>query len=186
MLTEEQMTKAIAERPNRRLSYQEENSQYRGEALAADINDKITALKSAAKRDSTNLYDLKAIQERTFAYMRSCAAAEAFPSVMGLAALGFGCSRQYLNKFIREHPEAESSKFIELTKDVFADLLTNNALFRRADCVQAIFQLKNNHSFADRLEIVPEVKTDPLGELVDPEALRKRIEDNIVIDDEDY
>lgn len=177
------MAKAIAERPNRRLSYQEENSQYKAEALSADIDGKITALKATATRNGVDLYNLPEVQERTFAYMKSCAAAGAFPSVMGLSALGLGHSRQNVNKFLREHPETPSARFLELAKDVFADILSNSALFHRADCVQAIFQLKNNHAFADRIEVVPEVKTSPLGPEIDQAELERRILETVVLDD---
>lgn len=45
-----------------------------------------------------------------------------------------------------------------------------------------IFLGKNMYGYRDVVDIVAE-RADPLGDKVDPEELRKRIEDNIVIDD---
>ena len=46
---------------------------------------------------------------------------------------------------------------IEMAYDLFADIITNQSLHNNANGIQALFQLKNNHSFADRVEIEPVV-----------------------------
>ena len=110
--------------------------------------------------------------------------AAAFPSVMGLATMAYGYSPQGLNKYLRENPEAPSAQFIEMLKSTFADILTNQSLYRNADTAQAIFQLKNQNGFADKVQIEPVIQnTDPLAAVTDPEERRRRIE-SAIVDDE--
>ena len=52
------------------------------------------------------------------------------------------------------------TEFIDRTKDVIADILTNAGLYNNANSIQVLFQLKNHHSFADRVEIEPVVAQD--------------------------
>ena len=44
---------------------------------------------------------------------------------------------------------------IDVACDMMADILTNQSLHNNANPVQSLFQLKNNHAFADRVEIEP-------------------------------
>ena len=74
---------------------------------------------------------------------------------------------------------------LQQMKDIVADTLETGALNRNIDTAMSIFVLKNDHDRADMVRIEPITKSDPLGELVDPEELRRRIESNLV-DDEDY
>lgn len=58
------------------------------------------------------------------------------------------------------------------------------SLNKAADAATTIFSLKNLHGFVDRVEIMPKVEDPgPLGPTMDPEELRRRIEDNIVDDE---
>ncbi len=182
LMTRPQMAQALAERPNRRLNYKQESDTHKGEMLAANIQTTIEALERTASRERVNLYDVDQVKIRTLEYLQACKTAEAFPSVMGLAAFGFGYSRQGLNKFLRQHPNEASAQFIELVKDSFADVLTNQSLYRNADAAQAIFQLKNHNDFADRLQLEPITTENPLGPEPNQAALEARIE-GIVIDD---
>lgn len=180
----DQMADEIAERPNRRLNYKEQSDEHKGKALSADIRSKTDALKLAASRERVDFRNLHQVQQRVYEYMAACEKAESFPSVQGLAAYGFGCSRQWLNRFLKEHPNSNVSQFIEMVKDSFSDILTNQSLYRNCDSVQAIFQMKNNHDFADRLQIEPLQPVDPLGDAPDIDELTKRIAGTVVLDDE--
>lgn len=181
-MSQPQMTQALAERPNRRLNYKQESDVHKGEMLAANIQTTIEALERTANRERVNLCDVDQVKARTLEYLQACKTAEVFPSVMGLAAFGFGYSRQGLNKFLRQHPNEVSAQFIEMAKDTFADVLTNQSLYRNADAAQAIFQLKNHNDFADRLEIQPVAPESPLGPEPTQAALEAKLE-GLVVDD---
>lgn len=170
-----QMVGALESKPNRRLNhYKVEADEHKADELAADITRKAAALKQSTQVD---LNDLAQVQARTYQYMDACRQAAAFPSVMGLAALAFGGSTQWLNKYLRMNPETPTARFIEQTKSAFADILTNQALYRNADSTQAIFQLKNQHNFVDCVQIEPVVPTAPLGAQVEARELLERYGD---------
>ena len=177
LMTTDEMTQRLAERPNRRLNYKEQSDVHRGEALSADIENRIVALKQTAGRQRVDFNDLSQVQERTYSYLEACKQAEAFPSVQGLAVLAYGYSRQGLNRFLREHPDAPAAQFVEMAKDIIVDILTNQSLYRNCDSVQAIFQMKNNHDFADRVQVEAVTAQNPLGGQVDQQALMERYQD---------
>lgn len=178
LMTLEEMTEAISEKPNRRI-YKAESDELKGEALAADIDSKTEALRRTASRSRVDLNDLHQVQDRTFQYMDACRAAMSFPSVLGLAALGYGYTAQGLNKYLREHPESPSAQFIEIVKLSFADILTNQALYRNADTTQVIFQLKNLHGYSDRIQVEPIQQEGPLGDVLTPEEIQAKYQDMI-------
>ena len=134
--------------------YKAEADAHKGEALQSDILAQLEALQATEQRRKVELRDLEDVRQRTYDYLAACAEAEAFPSVMGLAVHGYGISRQALNQFLLRN-DNEVTEFINRTKDVIADILTNASLYNNANAVAVIFQLKNSHSFADRVEIEP-------------------------------
>lgn len=183
--TSTEMAQEISKRPNARLNYKEQSDAHKAETLANNLDFQLTALKEVTKRKRVDLHNLEQVQTRTFEYITACKSAAAFPSVMGLSVYGFGLSRQRLNQFLRDHQGEPSAEFVEQVKDVFADTLVNQSLYRNADATQVIFQLKNCNGFSDKLEIEPvQSKDGPLGPLLDPEELRKRIESCVVTDDD--
>lgn len=151
-----QMAEAMAARPNKRLgNYKAQSDQHKGEELEKNLANAINGLKRSQERGSVDLYDFPEVQRRTIEYLEACQAGKSYPSIMGLCAYGFGVSRIWLNKFLANHPETETAQFLEGVKDVFADTLTNAALFGNADTTQVIFQLKNHFGHADRIELEP-------------------------------
>ena len=176
-----QMVGVLESKPNRRLNhYKVESDEHKADELAADISRKVVALKRSTRVDLGDLYQ---VQERTFQYLEACQESGAYPSTMGLAALAFGGSTQWLNKFLRNNPDAPTAQFIEQVKSAFADILTNQALYRNADSTQAIFQLKNQHNFADSIKIEPVLPQNPLAPVTDAEERRKRIEAAVIDED---
>ena len=160
-----------------------EADKLRTEAIRTDIGNHVDQLRTAAK-GKVDLNDLEDVKQRTFAYLEACAQTATFPSVMGLAAVGFGISRRTLNKYIANHPESASAEFLLEAKDVFADTLTNAALQRNADAVSVIFQLKNHYDHADTIQVSPVVDGNPLGMDPDQRALEDRIMGSVVVDDD--
>ena len=134
--------------------YKAEADAHKGEALQQDILAQLGALQATEQRRKVDLRNIEDVKQRTYDYLAACAEAEAFPSVMGLAVHGYGISRQALNQFLQRNRN-EVTEFIDRTKDVIADILTNASLYNNANAVAVIFQLKNSHSFADRVEIEP-------------------------------
>lgn len=134
--------------------YKAEADAHKGEALQLDIMAQLEALQASEQRKKVDLRNIADVKQRTYDYLSACAAAEAFPSVMGLAVHGYGISRQALNQYLLRN-DNEVTEFIDRTKDVIADILTNASLYNNANAVAVIFQLKNSHSFADRVEIEP-------------------------------
>lgn len=162
--------------------YNEISNEIKAESISKVVNMNAKALKERPQR--VDLSDLAEVQQRTQDYLTACADAGVIPTVMGLAAHGFACSRQWLNEFLRVHPESESAEFIERTKDAFADVMVTSALNRAADSTMSIFVLKNTNGFADRLEVMPPSPEPPLGAMPTQKELEDRILGSVVIDDE--
>lgn len=172
------MTRALTAERNRngytkRLYRSENSGSDKGELLAQDIKGRIIALHTIDGRCKVNREDLEAVKRRTFAYLEACAAAEVYPSVMGLAVHGFGISRRRLNQYIAKNA-SPTVEFLESVKDAISDVLVNESLHNRANPIQVIFQLKNHYDHADRVELqatVPELSSS-----VAPEDLQRQIE----------
>lgn len=165
----------IAEKMNPKGSpkrlYKQESDGHKSEQLQMDIANKREVLRTVVKREKVDFSNLQMVQDRAFAYMEACEKAGVFPSVMGLATHAFGVSRQALNQYLLTHNN-ETTDFIALVKDTFADILTNASLYNNANPVMTIFQLKNSHSFVDKLEIAP-VQAERV-DTYDPDDIRRR------------
>ena len=91
---------------------------------------------------------------------------------MGLAA-ALGCSRQNLNRWLLSHAEHPTANFINMAKDVMADLLVDSSLHNNSNPIMSIFVLKNNHGFADRVEVAP-ITPERRDSDYDPDDIRRR------------
>lgn len=160
--------------------YREISDELKAETISKVITMNANALKDQPKR--VDLSDIDQVRKRTQDYLTACADAGVIPTVMGLAAHGYACSRQWVNEYLRNNPGSESAEYIERTKDAFADVLVTSALNRAADATMAIFTLKNTNGFADRLEVTPPNPEPPLGRLPDQKALEERIMGSVTED----
>ena len=120
---------------------------------------------------AVNLDDLNEVIDKTEEYFASCAAAQHFPSMLTYTSIGLGISRSKLNNYMNTHKN-EVTDYLERVRDLIADVLTNASLYGNADTVSVIFQLKNLHGFADKINVdtsvtVPDVQYDK-------EAIRRR------------
>lgn len=140
--------------------YKEMSDEHKGEQITQSIQNKSAALRQALNAPRVDLSDTEKVQERTFMYFEACAQSSSFPSVMGLSG-AMGCSRQNLNQWLLSHPGHPTTDFVNMTKDVMADILTNASLFNSANAIQVIFQLKNHFEHSDRVEIAPVVQNQP-------------------------
>lgn len=155
--------------------YKQQADAHKTQQLQQDIQAKSALFFGADKRTTVNFNDLEDVKQRTRDYLEACANTGTFPSMMGLAAYGYGVSRQALYWRLKNHPDAETSRFIDRVRDLIADVLTSASLMRNADAVTTIFILKNGLGFADRVEIEPvtQQSTEPV---LDKEELMKRYE----------
>lgn len=173
----EEVAAILADKARSKL-YPEISKELKAEAISSDVSRKTAALMENTGKIDLN--DLRAVMERTKVYLQGCADSGTFPTVMGLASLGFGVSRQWLNEYLRVHPNTPTADFIERTKDLFADILSNAALSRTAAETMSIFILKNCAGFVDRMEITPRPPEGPLGEVPDMARLEERLQDVVV------
>lgn len=175
------MINELSESEKKRRIYKVESKEFAKAELATDITRAIATIsdKDRQRVDFTNPDD---VRQRIVDYFTACGTAGVYPSVQGLAVHGFGISRQALNQWrTRSRKDTfttdndtrrEVEGLIDCACDMMADILTNQSLHNNANPVQALFQLKNNHSFADKVEIqqVYENTDDELS----PEAMRAR------------
>lgn len=158
--------------------YKAESDKHKTEMLQNDIRTKSRMLYAANEQTAVNFNDLEDVQNRTRIYLDACAASGTFPSMMGLAAYGFGVSRQAVYWQLKHNPDAPSSRFIDRTRDLIADILAGAALNRNADNVTSIFILKNGLGFSDRVEIEPVTNHEPEQAYDKTELLKRYLIEN--------
>ncbi len=181
---QDDLAASLAERKREKPKiYRELADEAKAAAISADVSFKRKSLMDSANRPRVNLNNLEDVKSRTNDFLVACETASVVPTFLGLS-VALGGSRQWLYKFLQSNPGTPSAEFLETTRDVLADALINSSLCRTTDAATTIFALKNLHGFSDRMEIVPKAEDPgPLGPTMDPEELRRRIEDNIVDDE---
>lgn len=176
-LTVKSMAEALTADKNRNGSkakvYKELSDEHKEEQITQSVSSKALSLKQAINAPKVDLSDTEQVQERTFMYLEACSVSSCFPSVMGLSG-ALGCSRQNLNRWLLSHPGHPTTDFVNMAKDVMADILTNASLYNNANAVAVIFQLKNHFEHADRVEIAPVVQNQLDTENYSAEDIRRR------------
>lgn len=152
--------------------YKEIADQHKSEQISLSVTSKNNALRQAINAPRVDLSNTQEVQERTFMYFEACSMSSSFPSVMGLAA-ALGCSRQNLNRWLLSHANHATTDFINIAKDLIADVVADAAMRNNAAQPMAIFVLKNNHGFVDRVEVAP-VTPERNDSEYDPEDIRRR------------
>lgn len=153
--------------------YKAISNELRGEQISQSVHNKSSALRQSIAAPRVNLSDTEAVQERTFIYLDACEIAQCLPSVMGLSG-AMGCSRQNLNQWLLAHPEHQTTNFINMVKDLMANILTESSLCNDINPVMAIFTLKNHFEHADRVEIAPVVNNQFGCDEYSADEIRKR------------
>lgn len=176
-LTVKSMAEALTADKNRNGSkakvYKELSDEHKEEQITQSVSSKALSLKQAINAPKVDLSNTEQVQERTFMYLEACSVSSCFPSVMGLSG-ALGCSRQNLNRWLLSHPGHPTTDFVNMAKDVMADILTNASLYNNANAVAVIFQLKNHFEHADRVEIAPVVQNQLDTENYSAEDIRRR------------
>ena len=167
----------LNESKKKRMIYKTESEEFKKQELSNDINRAISTL-GDTERVRVDFYNAEDVRRRIVDYFTACSGAGIYPSVQGLAVHGFGISRQALYQWRsnRDHSNLESARLIDLACDLMADILTNQSLHNNANTIQTMFQLKNNHSFSDKVELeAVQGREDPF-ERLSVEEIAKRYE----------
>ena len=172
----------------KRRIYKTETEEFKKEQLAVDMQSAIATI-SKGTRVKVNLQDPEDVRQRISDYFTACGHTGRFPSVQGLASYGFGISRQALNQWRlrKENASTETARLIDIATDMIADILTNQSLHNNANAIMSLFQLKNNHAFADRVELQSVPVDDDYDDRYQndswKEKYREMIRSNLVDDD---
>lgn len=129
-----------------------------------------------------NIDDTNAVIKRTEEYVMECAAISKLPSVKGLCgALGI-CSKTFYN-WLNNHPKHPTTEYLEMTKDIFADLLEEAGLNNAVNNISSIFILKSQHQYQETSNIsLQAIPYDPLGEPKTITEIQAAIDSDIVDD----
>ena len=179
---QESMMRELSESEKKRRIYKVESKEFAKAELATDIGRAIATL-SHSERQRVDFSNVEDVRQRIIDYFNACAEIGVYPSVQGLAVHGFGISRQALNQwrtrsrrdkyYTDNETRKEVERLIDCACDMMADILTNQSLHNNANPVQSLFQLKNNHAFADRVELEA-VPHEDEEEHLSEEEIRRR------------
>ncbi|MBO4419662.1 MAG: hypothetical protein J5789_07560 [Oscillospiraceae bacterium] len=131
---------------------------------------------------AVNLTDTDTVKRRTMIYLRACEEVATIPSMSGLAR-SFGLSTEALNKHRRQKPNSETSVWLEICHDAFADMMAESALRGTVQPVVAIFTLKARSGWRDTLTIEQAPINNPLGDSRSQEELLNEYLNEYTIDE---
>lgn len=159
-----------------------ETAQVRTETISKIVSAHNIFTKAAVR---TSLYDTDAVKRIVFEYFSKCEEAGIVPNFEGVAA-ACGVSRKTAYQFLREHPESETTKFLEVVQTALAAIRSAAAEKNAINATFAIFSLLNsNLEYTNKHEI--EFSQPPQNPLEisneDMEAVRKRYLDALPDDD---
>ncbi|MBR2407163.1 MAG: hypothetical protein IKK34_12890 [Clostridia bacterium] len=130
---------------------------------------------SEDNRRRVDLRDTQEVQARALEYVKACELANLIPSISGLCGYSLHCSRQWLHKFKVQNPTHETTVFLERVGELFADCLIQTSLAGASNAVMALFTLKNNHGYLDKVS-VEDVTEDEGETALDVGEILKRYE----------
>lgn len=154
------------------------------EVVGEDIAIARAALERVRERGTVDFYNVEEVIVRTEEYFKGCEISGTFPSIMGLCAKGFGCTRDRLNCWVEDHPDSPTGQYIGIVKEMIADVLTNASLKNKANVAQTIFQLKNHFGHMDEVKVTKTEKSDSLliGASTEKDIM-ERYKESVVWDD---
>ena len=167
----EEMTAIGQERRQNSRIYRAESMEL-SEAKISDIVSLTAAelAKLADTGETISLFDTQEVKRRSILYLRSCADTSSIPSFNALSR-SFGYSREGVNKFRREHPTHESTRWLDMVHDAIADTLADCALHNLSNSVVSIFALKAQSGWRDSITIETPITQAVLGAEVSAEAI---------------
>ena len=133
-----------------------------------DASEKVSAIVSAISENlidipkQIRLSDTEQVKSVTKRYLRSCYRTGVIPSKTGLAR-ACGCTRNGLDKFVREHPGHATSEYLQICFEAFAEMLSMSSLTGGNHAIVGIFLLKAMYGFKDNLPLSEPLIDSPLG-----------------------
>lgn len=179
---EEMVAEGTQKRKQSKL-YKAESAEFVNDQLSALIGKTTGELAEAATAEPVSLRDTAEVKRRTVLYMKSCEESACFPSIVGLAR-SMGLSRQALYDCIWRKSPAATAEWLEMCRDTFSDILAESALRNNCNGIVSIFLQKAVYGLRESVEIVAKTET-PMGDIMSPEELARRIEGVVIDDDEE-
>lgn len=140
-------------------------------ALVGNLADRLEAAEMTERID---IRDTETLKDQTLRYIRSCQISGVMPTMTGLA-LAIGYAVETVSRFMAQHPEHDSAKWLKLVKQNFGDILGQSALDGAVAPIPAIFTLKANYGWRDDPE--PEVQNNDGQEELTPDAIAAKWKD---------
>lgn len=162
-LTENEMTTIETERRENSRLYKRDNAEFADTQIAdlvSAMTEELSALSKAPK--PVSLTDTERVKRLTIDYIKNCANAATLPSTSGLAR-ALGLTRSALYDCINRKSPEETAKWLEITKDGFAELLSNSALKNSVNPIPGIFILKSVYGLREGLELFTTSRQDNYG-----------------------
>lgn len=124
--------------------------------------------------------DTKEVIKRTETYVKECAAISKLPSIKGLCVCLGIASRTYY-QWLKDHPNHPTTEYLELTRDIFADLLEEAGLNNAVNNISSIFILKSQHHYQESNNITLQaIPSTPLGEPKTLVEIQSAIDSDVV------
>jgi len=150
--------------------YRAESSDFVDGKLTQLVGATATELAAIADNaEAVNLNDASTLKERTILYCRACADSSTIPTFSGFAR-SCGLSTQGMNEFMRKHPDSESSEWLRIAHDAFADCLAEAAQRNMVNSIVSIFALKARSGWKETVALEA-VQHDPMGQTTEQSQL---------------
>lgn len=179
---QEMVSEGREKRANSKL-YKEESSKYASAEISKLVNQTAAELTTVATNGAVSLRNTDKVKKQTMLYLKSCEDSSVIPSISGLAR-ALGHTRQSIYDCLHRKSPAATAQWLEICKDSFSDVLAETSLRNNCNSICAIFLQKSMYNMRETVEIVAKTE-NPLGEDIDLIELQKRIEGNVVIDDDE-
>ncbi len=156
------------ERQNQRRGYSPaETAAVRAEAVGEIVSSQLTLLTKSPTK--TDLNDITAVQTVAEMLMQNCASIGVLPNFETLAA-ALGLSRRGLYRHLENHPESETSKYLDRLRTLWAGARQMAMDRGVSDPTTGIFILLNSHlDFSNQHQVEITQPRNPLE--VSPETL---------------
>lgn len=166
--------------------YEAKSDKAKRRSIGLDVSGKADLLAYVAEHGRVDLKDVDAVRRRAELFMKRCEEQGAIPTLMGLC-VALGIARRTLYQHLERHPNGATAQYIDVLRDVFADVLAQAALRRDTSDAMSIFILKNTASMSDnvRIEAFNGGGHSALGDYVDEEELKARIAASVVVEEDD-
>lgn len=173
---------AVGEQKKQNRLYREQTSEFSDQQISALVKRTARELKMMPA-EKVSLRDIDRVKNVTSEYLRSCEVSSTLPTMSGLAR-SLGLTRQAIYYCIGHHSPAAAADWFQMCHDAFSDMLTEASLRGNVQPVVSIFVQKAMYGYNEKVEIVAQQQTSPLGSESEIEQadLERKLQD-IVIDD---